>query len=215
MLGNVVIFFDVFFRPAWAARTISKENLLTPFIVISSLIFLSAYLTTDIIVKDLIERASYPSINFARLAKNLEIWLWSRNIFQFVWIFLLSLAAYFVGSYFRPSFMFRAAFSVIIYAEVIRIAGGCLRALFIYLTRNPNFSLSLAPLAQMAGFRVNSTLYILLDSFGLFFAWEIISLGIMLSIILNYSESRCIKTAFLFFGTLKVFYVMTIKFIMG
>lgn len=197
-----------------------------PKILVPWLVFFVLILGFFLIAGDVITRVQYELMQ-ANIAKQgdlatqqmptFEQMRWSTIIGGPIVIMLSPLIAAILGYVFGGFVMggrgsFKQVLSVMLYGEIIYAVGALILAPMMVAKNSIKISISLA--AFFRDLPVESPWYVLLSKFGLFNIWEIIVIGIGLSIIYGYSRNKGYLLAVLSMGMISILHVLS-AFVFG
>lgn len=207
---------EIFYQPANLFERIKNEpKILVPWIFFFLLIFSFIYLVSDLIVEMQMEvmreKIADQGLSAANLPSKAQI-KWSTIIFGPLAFMLAPLVAAALALFFGNVVMegrakFKQLLSVMIYGEIVYVLGSLMLAPLMLAKGSMKVSISLAAILQDS--QVQDTLYIALSKFGAFYIWEIIVIGIGLSIIYGFSRNKGYTLAVLSMGLISITHVLT------
>ena len=120
---------------------------------------------------------------------------------------LSALLALLVGNFFMGGkARFKQLLSVMIYGDIIILAGFLLKVPLIWAKDSLAVGYSLAVLVAQRG--VMSPLFVALDKIGVFYIWEIIVVGIGLSVMYGFSRNKGYVLSVICIGTLSLLHIL-------
>ncbi len=207
---------EIFYQPAnFFEKIKNNPKILVPWIVFFLLIFSSIYLIADLIaemqMEIMKEKAADQGLGTANLPTATQI-KWSTIIIGPLMLMLAPLIAAGLALFFGNVVMagrakFKQLLSVMIYGEIIYALGALLMAPLMLAKGSMKISISLAAILQDAS--VQDPLYVALSKFGAFYIWEIIVIGIGLSIIYGFSRNKGYTLAVLSMGLISIMHALT------
>ena len=202
---------EVFYQPANLFERIKNDpKILVPWLVYFALIFSFIYLVSDLIVEMQMEvmkeKAADQRLGTANIPTAAQI-KWSTIIigplaFMLAPLTAAALALFFGNVVMEGRAKFKQLLSVMIYGEIINALGGIILAPLMLAKGSMKVSISLAAILQDS--QVQDPLYIALSKFGAFYIWEIIVIGIGLSIIYGFSRNKGYTLAVLSMGLISI-----------
>jgi len=206
---------EVFYQPSKLFERIKNEpKILVPWIFFFLLIFSFIYLVSDLIVamqmEVMREKAADQGLGTANLPTAAQI-KWSTIIigplaFMLAPLIAAALALFFGNVVMEGRAKFKQLLSVMIYGEIINALGGIILAPLMLAKGSMKVSISLAAILQDS--QVQDPLYIALSKFDAFLIWEIIVIGIGLSIIYGFSRNKGYTLAVLSMGLISITHVL-------
>ena len=207
---------EVFYQPAKFYERIKDDpKILVPWIVFFLLIFSSIYLISDLIAEMQIEimkeKAADQGLGTANLPTAAQI-KWSTIIigplaFMLSPLIAAALALFFGNVVMEGRAKFKQLLSVMLFGEIIYGLGGLIMAPLMVAKGSMNVSISLAALLQNT--HVQDPLYVALSKIDAFQIWEIIVIGIGLSVIYGFSRNKGYTLAVLSMGMISIMHVLT------
>ncbi len=202
---------EVFYQPVNLFERIKNEpKILVPWIVFFLLIFSFIYLVSDMIVEMQMEvmreKIADQGLGTANLPPAAMI-KWSAIIFGPLVLMLSPLIAAALALFFGNVVMegrakFKQLLSVMLYSEIVFALGSLILAPLMLAKGSMKVSISLAAILQDS--QVQDPLYIALSKFGAFYIWEIIVIGIGLSIVYGFSRNKGYTLAVLSMGMISI-----------
>lgn len=202
---------SIFMEPKQAGLGIAvRPTYIFPILLILVILVLCNLLTVDIQVKDFInKRPNSDPVFQENLQRNLVYSIWRTRIgLKFFGIFLTSAFLFYAARVYNENFRFKTSLSIFVWSEVIRMSGYFITALLVYLTKDPNCTISLALFMPR-----DSLMFIWLDAFNLFFLWEILAMGAILAVIMKLKAMRGLASSAIILGGCNVLFIMTYIFI--
>lgn len=202
---------EVFYKPAKLFERIKDEpKILVPWIFFFLLVFSSIYLISDMIVE--MEMQSAPQ-KFAEQGLSTadlptEAMIKRATLILLPLAFMLApliaaaLAMFFGNVVMEGRAKFKQLLSVMLYSEIVFTLGSLILAPLMLAKGSMKVSISLAAILQDS--QVQDPLYIALSKFGAFYIWEIIVIGIGLSIIYGFSRNKGYTLAVLSMGMISI-----------
>ncbi len=207
---------EIFYQPAKFFERIKNEpKILVPWIVFFLLIFSFMYLVSDLIVDMQMalmrEKLADQGLGTANLPPAAMI-KWSTIILGPLAFMLSPLIAaglaLFIGNVVMAGrAKFKQLLSVMIYGEIVYVLGSLMLAPMMLAKGSLNVTISLAALLQKA--QVQDPLYVALSKIGAFYIWEIIVIGIGLSVIYGFSRNKGYTLAVLSMGMISIMHALT------
>ena len=202
---------EVFYQPSKLFERIKNEpKILVPWIFFFLLIFSFIYLVSDLIVamqmEVMREKAADQGLGTANLPTAAQI-KWSTIIigplaFMLAPLIAAALALFFGNVVMEGRAKFKQLLSVMIYGEIINALGAIILAPLMLAKGSMKVSISLAAILQDS--QVQDPLYIALSKFDAFLIWEIMIIGIGLSIIYGFSRNKGYTLAVLSMGMISI-----------
>ena len=202
---------EIFYQPANLFERIKNEpKILVPWIFFFLLIFSFIYLVSDLIVamqmEVMREKIADQGLSAANLPSEAQI-KWSTIIlgplaFMLAPLIAAALALFFGNVVMEGRAKFKQLLSVMIYGEIINALGAIILAPLMLAKGSMKVSISLAAILQDS--QVQDPLYIALSKIGAFYIWEIIVIGIGLSIIYGFSRNKGYTLAVLSMGLISI-----------
>jgi len=202
---------EVFYQPSKLFERLRDDpKLLVPWLVYFALIFSFIYLVSDLIVEMQLEvmkdKAADQGLGTANLPTAAQI-KWSTIIigplaFMLAPLIAAALALFFGNVVMEGRAKFKQLLSVMIYGEIINALGALILAPLMLAKGSMKVSISLAAILQDS--QVQDPLYIALSKFGAFYIWEIMVIGIGLSIIYGFSRNKGYTLAVLSMGLISI-----------
>ena len=202
---------EIFYQPANFFEKIKNDpKILVPWIVFFLLIFSSIYLISDLIaemqMEIMKEKAADQGLGTANLPTAAQI-KWSTIIIGPLAVMLAPLIAAGLALFFGNVVMaghatYKQLLSVMVYGEIISALGGLIMAPLMIAKGSLNVTISLAALLQDV--QVQDPIFVALSKFGAFYIWEIIVIGIGLSIIYGFSRNKGYTLAVLSMGMISI-----------
>ncbi len=192
-----------------------KDNpkVLVPLIAISALMFLFLLGTVDLIVKMQMESPQFQEqMQGQSIPPQLETWMRYQTLIggslaELIIVLLAASFALFFGNFvFAGKAKFKQLVSVMCYGEMINLIGGLLIMPMMLAKDTMMVSISAAVLAASQG--PTSVLYVALSKLDLFLIWEIVVVGIGLSIIYNLPRNKGYMLSVLSMGMLSILHVV-------
>ena len=193
---------------------------MVPWIVFFLLIFSSIYLISDLIaemqMEIMKEKAADQGLGTASLPTAAQI-KWSTIIigplaFMLAPLIAAALALFFGNVVMEGRAKFKQLLSVMIYGEIINALGALILAPLMLAKGSMKVSISLAAILQDS--QVQDPLYIALSKIGVFYIWEIMIIGIGLSIIYGFSRNKGYTLAVLSMGLISITHAL-VEFVFG
>lgn len=212
---------QVFYAPSQLFEFIKERpKVLIPWLVFFALILTFLILTADIIAKlqlEVMQEKAAESGGAAGPMPSVEMMKYSTIIGGSIFMMLSPLIAaglaYFFGSFIMAGkATFKQLLSVMLYGELIFALGAILVAPLILAKQSLRVSLSLATFFK--NLPIESPWYLAASKIGVFYVWEIIVIGIGLSIVYGFPRNKSYLLAVLSMGMISVFHVLT-QFIFG
>jgi len=207
---------EIFYQPANFFEKIKNDpKILVPWIVFFLLIFSSIYLIADLIaemqMEIMKEKAADQGFGTANLPTAAQI-KWSTIIIGPLAVMLAPLIAAALALFFGNVVMagratYKQLLSVMVYGEIINALGGLIMAPLMLAKGSLNVTISLAALLQDV--QVQDPIFVALSKFGAFYIWEIIVIGIGLSIIYGFSRNKGYTLAVLSMGLISITHALT------
>jgi len=207
---------EIFYQPANFFEKIKNDpKILVPWIVFFLLIFSSIYLISDLIaemqMEIMKEKAADQGLGTANLPTAAQI-KWSTIIIGPLVLMLAPLIAAALALFFGNVVMegratYKQLLSVMVYGEIISALGGLIMAPLMIAKGSLNVTISLAALLQDV--QVQDPIFVALSKFGAFYIWEIIVIGIGLSIIYGFSRNKGYTLAVLSMGLISITHALT------
>lgn len=207
---------EIFYQPSkFYERLKDEPRILVPWIVFFLLIFSSIYLISDLIAEmqmDIMkEKADDQGLGTANLPTATQI-KWSTIIIGPLAFMLSPLIAaglaLFIGNVVMAGrATYKQLLSVMLFGEIVYGLGAIIMAPLMLAKGSMNVSISLAALLQKA--QVQDPLYVALSKFGAFYIWEIIVIGIGLSIIYGFTRNKGYTLAVLSMGMISIMHALT------
>ncbi len=207
---------EIFYQPANFFEKIKNDpKILVPWIVFFLLIFSSIYLISDLIaemqMEIMKEKAADQGLGTANLPTAAQI-KWSTIIIGPLVLMLAPLIAAALALFFGNVVMegratYKQLLSVMVYGEIISALGGLIMAPLMIAKGSLNVTISLAALLQDV--QVQDPIFVALSKFGAFYIWEIIVIGIGLSIIYGFSRNKGYTLAVLSMGLISIMHALT------
>ncbi|NOY89371.1 MAG: YIP1 family protein [FCB group bacterium] len=205
---------QVLYQPSAFFQQIKKSpKILIPYIVLGILAFIFLFSTIDLVMQ-----VQMNSPQFQQRMQGQEL---TPQIKQIMKISILgggviamlltplieaALAIFWGNFVLAGKAKFKKLLSVMIYGEIIYALGWMVTMPFMLLKHSALVSFSLAPL--VAGQGPESMIYMILSKINLFLIWEIIAVGIGLSIIYGVSRNKGYLLSFLSVGMLSVLQII-------
>lgn len=205
---------QVLYEPSSFFQQINENpKVLIPYIVLGVLAFIFLFST-----KNLIMQAQMSSSQFQQRLQGQEL---TPQIKQMIKISILGFGiigmlltplieavfALFWGNFvLAGKAKFKKLLSVMLYGEIIYALGWIITMPFMLLKYSALVSFSLAPLVASQG--PESMFYLILSKINLFLIWEIIAVGIGLSIIYGISRNKGYLLSFLSVGMLSILHII-------
>ncbi|MDF1544680.1 MAG: Yip1 family protein [bacterium] len=192
-----------------------KDNpkVLVPLLAISALMFLFLFFTVDLIVKMQMESPELQErLQGQPIPPQLATWmryqtLIGGSLVESMIVLLAAAFALFFGNFvFAGKAKYKQLLSVMCYGEMIVVLGNLLVMPMMLMKNTLMVSLSLAVLAASQG--PTSALYVALSKIDLFLIWEIMVIGIGLSIIYNLPRNKGYLLSVLSMGMLSILHVV-------
>lgn len=208
---------QVFSQPS-RLFAIVKDNpkILVPWLVFFLLMLGFFVLTADLIAKVQLEimqeKVAKQGVDTAGPMPSLAMMKYSTIIFGSVFSILSPLIAAGLALFFGNFVMggqakFKQIFSVMIYGEII-YALGALVVAPLMLAKN-SLQVSFSAAAFFNDLSVQDPLYVALSKIGVFYIWEIVVIGIGLSIIFGFPRNKGYLLAVLSMGLISIFHVLS------
>ena len=202
---------EIFYQPANFFEKIKNDpKILVPWIVFFLLIFSSIYLIADLIaemqMEIMKEKAADQGFGTANLPTAAQI-KWSTIIIGPLAVMLAPLIAAALALFFGNVVMegrakFKQLLSVMLYSEIVFALGSLILAPLMLAKGSMKVSISLAAILQDS--QVQDPLYVALSKIGAFHIWEIMIIGIGLSIIYGFSRNKGYTLAVLSMGMISI-----------
>ena len=213
---------QVFYQPSQLFAGI-KENpkILVPWIVFFAAIFVSFFLTADLIAKVQMEimkeKMAEQGTGAGGPMPTLEMMKYSIIGFGAIFSMLSPLVAAGLAMFFGNFMMagranLKQILSVMLYGEIIYAVGFLIVAPLMLAKNSLMVSFSLAALFK--NLTIQDPTYVALSKIGLFYIWEIVVIGIGLSIIYGFARNKGYLLAVLSMGMLSILHVL-IQFAFG
>ncbi len=207
---------QVFYQPVQLFTGI-KENpkILIPWLVFFVMMFAFFFLTAELIARVQLEimqkKAEEQGMGTGGQLPTVEMMKYSTMIFGSLAVMLAPLIAAGLAMFFGNSVMAgRAAFkqllSVMIYGEIIYAAGALVLAPMMLAKNSLQVSFSLA--AFFKNLAIDNPLYVAMSKIGVFYIWEIVVIGIGLSIIYGFPRNKGYLLAVLSMGLISILHVL-------
>ena len=208
---------QVLYAPAELFKKIKD----TPKLLIAWLVFFVLILSFFLIAGDVITNAQLDIMKekavkggqvLPQQMPTFEQMKWSTIIFGSVFIMLSPLIAGLLGLFFGNVVMagrasFKQILSVMVYGEIIYALGALIVAPMMVAKNSVKVGFSLATFFK--DLSIQSPLYLLLSKVGVFYIWEIIVIGIGLSIIYEFPRNKGYLLAVLSMGMISILHVLT------
>ena len=202
---------EVFYQPAKLfVRLKDDPKILVPWIFFFLLIFSFIYLVSDMIVEMQMEvmreKIADQGLSTANLPTAAHI-KWSTIIIGPLVLMLAPLIAAALALFFGNVVMaghatYKQLLSVMVYGEIINALGGLIMAPLMIAKGSLNVTISLAALLQDV--QVQDPMFVALSKFGAFYIWEIMVIGIGLSIVYGFSRNKGYTLAVLSMGMISI-----------
>lgn len=206
---------EVFYKPTeFFKKLVVNPKILVPYVVFGVLMFLALYLTRELVWQMVSaspkfqERIQNAQIS-PELLKTIVIWqfIGAGTLAMLLSPLLAALLALFWGNFvFAGKANFRHLLSVMLYGEVIYAVGAIVNLALMLPRGNLMANLSLGVLAASQG--ADSVLYVLLSKFSVFLIWEIVAIGLGLTVLYNVKPSHGYRLAILSMGLLSILHVV-------
>ena len=205
---------EVFYKPtAFFGRLKDNPKTMVPYLVLFILVFVFMLLAADLLLEMQMQspqmqerlQGQEPPPNIKTLIK----WniIGGGTITFLVVPLLAALLALFWGNFvFAGKARFKQLLSIMLYGEVLYAVGNFVDLPLMLAKNSVMAGLSLGALASSMG--PESPLFVLLSKFSVFLIWEIIVVGIALSIIYNVSRNKGVVMAVLSVGMLSIIHVI-------
>ncbi len=195
-----------------------KENpkILVPslvlFLVMLTFLFLTADLITKVQLELMREKAAEQGVGAVDTMPSAEMMKYMTIIFGSISVLISPLIAAGLALFFGSFVMggqakFKQIFSVMIYGEII-YALGALVVAPLMLAKN-SLQVSFSAAAFFEDLSVQDPLYVALSKIGVFYIWEIVVIGIGLSIIFGFPRNKGYLLAVLSMGLISIFHVLS------
>lgn len=202
---------EVFYQPAKLFERIKDEpKILVPWIFFFLLIFSFIYLVSDLMVElqmeVMREKFADQGLGTANLPSEAQI-KWSTIIlgplaFMIAPLIAAALALFFGNVVMEGRAKFKQLLSVMLFGEIVYVLGSLMLVPLMLAKGSMKVSISLAAILQNS--QVQDPLYVALSKFGAFYIWEIIVIGIGLSIIYGFSRNKGYTLAVLSMGLISI-----------
>ncbi|HEX2897401.1 MAG TPA: YIP1 family protein [candidate division Zixibacteria bacterium] len=212
---------QVFYAPSQLFEFIKERpKVLVPWLVFFALILVFMVLAADLIAKlqlEIMQEKAAESGGVAGPMPSLEMMKYSTIIGGTIVMMLSPLIAaglaYFFGSFIMAGkATFKQLLSVMLYGEIIFALGAIVLAPLMLAKQSLRVSLSLA--AFFKNLAIDNPWYLAASKIGVFYIWEIIVIGIGLSIIYGFPRNKGYLLAVLSMGMISVLHVLS-QFIFG
>ena len=203
---------EILYQPSrFFERLKDNPPILVPWIVFFLFILIFFFLAADMIaelqLKVMSEQMADQGLQATGNIPTLEQMKWSTLIFGTLALMLSPLIAAGLALFFGNVVMagratYKQLLSVMLYGEIIYGLGALIMAPLMLAKGSMNVSISLAALLQKA--QVQDPLYVALSKIGAFYIWEIIVIGIGLSVIYGFSRNKGYTLAVLSMGLISI-----------
>ncbi len=202
---------EVFYQPAKLFERIKDEpKILVPWIFFFLLIFSLIYLVSDLMVEmqmEVMREKFAGQVQTSADVSSKDMIKWSTIIliplaFMLAPLIAAALALFFGNVVMEGRAKFKQLLSVMIYGEIVYVLGSLMLAPLILAKGSLNVTISLAALLQDV--QVQDPLYVALSKIGAFHIWEIMIIGIGLSIIYGFSRNKGYTLAVLSMGMISI-----------
>ncbi len=195
-----------------------RHSIVVPYIVILILALLSAYLIKDLMGRYVFSEMQRQAIDSPQMKAAIEQgyvseakMAWNIMIFGPIFSLLIPLVgaalALFWGNFvYSGKARFAQILSVMLYANIIYCAGNLLTAVFMRIKDSP--SAGFTPAILVADKGLDTPLYTLLSKINPFIIWEIIAVGIGLSILYGFTRNKGYRVSVLSVGLLSILHVV-------
>jgi len=204
---------QIFYAPtAFYEKLKNEPKILVPYLVYFILIVISMFMISELLVQHQISSPQLQErLPGQPITPELRQILYWQNIIGGSLIMALApllaaaMATFWGNFVFAGKSKFKSILSVVLYGEVIYAAGAIIGALMMLAKKSIMASLSLGILVADRG--ANSVAYVALSKIDLFIIWEIIVVGIGLSIIFGFSRNRGYVLSVLSVGMLSIIHI--------
>lgn len=202
---------EVFYKPAkFFERLKDDPKILVPWIFFFLFIFTFLFLVSDLILenemKQIQDKIADGEMDASQVPskQTLKLLILSFGTIALMLAPLIAAGlALFIGNVVMEGrAKFKPLLSVMIYGEIINALGALILAPLMLAKGSMKVSISLAAILQDS--QVQDPLYIALSKFGAFYIWEIIVIGIGLSIIYGFSRNKGYTLAVLSMGLISI-----------
>jgi len=202
---------EVFYQPSKLFERLKNDpKLLVPWLFFFLLIFSFIYLVSDLIVEMQMEVMREKAADQGLGTENIPpaaMIKWSTIIlgplaFMLAPLIAAALALFFGNVVMEGRAKFKQLLSVMLYGEIVYVLGSLMLAPLMLAKGSMKVSISLAAILQNS--QVQDPLYVALSKFGAFYIWEIIVIGIGLSIIYGFSRNKGYTLAVLSMGLISI-----------
>jgi hypothetical protein len=205
---------EIFYQPAaFFERLINNPKILVPYLVLFLIVAGFFYGAADLIMKMQVESPRFQAQMQGQemTPKVMAAMKYSTMIFGTLSMMLIpllaaALALFWCNFVFAGKAGFKQLLSMMLYGEVLYMAGGLLMLPMMLAKGTIMVSLSLAVLAVSSG--PESILYVALSKINLFLIWEIIIIGIGLSILYKVPRNKGYLMSVLSMGMLSILHVI-------
>jgi len=205
---------EVFYKPsAFFEGLKDNPKILIPYLVLFVLIFLFMWLAGDLLYEMQMKSPQMQErLQGQDLPSNMEnIIRWNiigggTIAFLLTPLLAASLALFWGNFVFAGKARFKQLLSVMLYAEILFAVGNFVDLPLMLAKQSVMAGLSLGVLASSLG--PESPLFVLLSKFSVFLIWEIVVIGIALSIIYKVSRNKGVIMAVLSMGMLSIIHVI-------
>ncbi len=202
---------EVFYQPAaWFEKLRSNPKVLVPYIVLAVLSVLLIFAIKDQLINMILAMPKIQDqLASGEIPREAEQYLWiggaASMAFGYILAPLLAAAlAMFWGNFvFAGKASFKALLSVMLYGDLIFAVGNLLIVPLVWAKDSLAVGLNLGVLVANRGFQ--DPLFIALSKVDLFIIWEIIAIGIGLSVIYRFPRNKGLWLSVLSMGLLTVF----------
>jgi hypothetical protein len=205
---------EVFYKPATFFESLKEcPKILVPYIVYAVLLFAFFWFTTDIIYDMQVNSPQYqerlqgqPLPPQAQQMMRYSILIGGPVVMLLAPLLAAVLAVFWGNFVFAGKARFKQLLSVMLYGEIINGLGMLVILPIVLAKKSILVSLSLAVLA--AGKGPDSILYLALSKIDLFLIWEIIAIGIGLSIVYGVPRNKGYTLSVLSMGMISILHVV-------
>ena len=205
---------EVFYKPAIFFESLKERpKILVPYIVFAVLLFVFFVPTTDIIYDMQVHSPQFqerlqgqPMPPQMQQMMRYQIMFGGPIVILLVPLVAAALAVFWGNFVFAGKARFKQLLSVMLYGEIIYGVGMLLMLPMVLAKKSVLVSLSLGVLAAKRG--PDSILYLALSKIDVFVIWEIIAIGIGLSIVYGVARNKGYTLAVLSMGMISILHVV-------
>ena len=204
---------EVFYKPAQLFEELKQHpKILVPYVVCTLAALVSIHFVADYLVEiQIAAMKANENMNPAQIpsAEFLKPFMYIGVVFWALGPLLYAALAMLVGNFFMGGkSSYKQLLSVVLYGSVVFTVGGLI--MIPMMLAKGSLFVSIGPAALISEPSMTDPLYMLLTKFSLFYIWEIVVVGIGLSIMYGFSRNKGYVMAVCSLGLISLLHVLQI-----